>query len=101
MEFQPITREEAARLPRFSSHQGARLWFKNKYGDAFQLDDSFIVGEGEGETVVYRYNIILDRSAYEEEMGKLMEGSLKDASRLLSSYQSLEINLEGAVHIVF
>ena len=101
MEFWPIAREEAARLPHFRSHQEARLWFKNRYGDAFQLDDSFVVGGGERETIVYRYNLILDRSAYEEEMRKLMEGSLKDASRLLSSYQSLEINLEGAVHIVF
>ena len=101
MEFQPITREEAAKLPPFNSHREARLWFKIKYGDAFQIDDSFIAGEGDKETIIYRYNLILNRKTYDEETQKLIEGSLKDASRLLSSYQSLEISLEGDTHIVF
>ena len=35
-----ITREEEHNLPDFTSHDEARAYFKQRYGDKFQLEDS-------------------------------------------------------------
>ena len=93
MVIRAITREEEAELPIFKSYQA-------KFGDAFEADDSFIVGQGDDATICYRYNLILDREVYERGVRELMRGSMSDAGDFLASYQSIEIMLEGSVHIV-
>lgn len=95
-----ITREAEAALPKFRSHREARLWFKVKYGDAFEIDDSFVAGEGSESTICYRYNLILDRGLYEEGLRQLAQGSMMDAMDFLASYQSIEIMLDGNVHVI-
>ena len=100
MKIKKITRKAEAVLPRFRSHREARLWFKVKYGDAFEIDDSFIVGEGEDASICYRYNLVLDREVYERGMRQLVQGSMSDAGDFLGSYQSIEIMLDGHVHVI-
>ena len=115
MEIRKISREDETALPRFRSHREARLWFKLKYGDAFEIDDSFAVGEGSAATVCYRYSLILDREVYERGLHLLMRGELDGgfgpqsarggrrgigAGDFLESYQSIEIMLDGSVHII-
>lgn len=103
MRIKGITREDEARLPRFESHAEARTYFSAKYGDdAFQIEDSFVVGEDDDATIVYRYSLVLDRDAFEEGRRRLMQGSLQGegAMRFLRSYQTVEVSLEGSVHVI-
>ncbi len=102
MEIKKITREEEAKLPRFRTHREARLWFTIKYGDAFQIEDSFVVGEGDDATICYRYALVLNREVYEKGLRQLAQGSMGDAGadEFLRSYQSIEIMLDGNVHII-
>lgn len=52
-----ISCEEEAEIPNFKSHEEARKYFKEKYGDAFQISESC---EVDGEQV-YFYMYIVDR----------------------------------------
>ena len=87
-----ITRQEESTLPKFSNHQEARQWFKFMYGDDFMLTTV------EGD--IYFYYLILNRKRFDEEMAKLNKGTLGDSSKLLSSYQPVQISADGSVHIV-
>ena len=110
MVIRAITREEEAELPTFRSHQAARDYFVAKYGDAFEIEDSFIVGQGDDATICYRYNLVLNREVYERGVRELMRGIMTDmpssstagvsAMEFLASYQSIEIMLEGDVHVI-
>lgn len=103
MEIKKITREDEAKLPVFRSHQQARSYFVAKYGDAFQIEDSFVVKKSADDaTVIYRYALVLDQDAFEEGRRRLIQGTLGDegASKFLASYQSLEVSLEGSVHVI-
>ena len=101
MEIKKITREEAAKLPLFKSYAESRKYFKSKYGDAFQLEESFIVGEGADATVCYRHSLILNRGEYEKGVRQLASGSMADAGDFLASYQTIEIMLNGEIHVIF
>ena len=102
MAIQPITRAEEAKLPTFRTHREARLFFRARYGSAFQIEDSFMAGEGADATVVYIYSLVLDKHEFEEGRRRLIEGALGDdgAERFLRSYQTIEIGFAGSVHVV-
>lgn len=100
MEIRKITRDDEAKLPHFNTHREARMFFLVKYGEAFQIEDSFVVGEGADATVCYRYALILDREAYEKGLRTLAQGSMTDADDFLKSYQSIEIMLDGDIHVI-
>ena len=102
MRIKGITREDEAKLPRFGSLAEARAYFSARYGDdAFRIEESFVVGEGDDATVIYRFALVLDRDAYEEGRRRLMLGSLDEgALKFLQSYQVIEVSLEGSVHVI-
>ena len=100
MEIKEITREEEAKLPIFRSHQAAREFFEAKYGNASQIEDSFIVGEGDDATICYGYALVLQRKVYEEGLRQLAWGSMANADEFLRSYQTIVIMLEGGVHVI-
>ena len=100
MKVKKITREAEAALPKFRSHREARLWLKLRYGDALELEESFIAGEGDDETICYRYSLVLDREVYEKGIRQLVQGSMSDAGDFLASYQTIEIMLDGSVHVI-
>lgn len=100
MEIREITREDEAKLPNFNSHRDARVFFEARYHDAFQIEDSFIVGEGDDATICYRYALILNRKVYEEGLRQLTRGSMANADEFLRSYQPIEIMLNGDVHVI-
>lgn len=91
-----ITRQEEAEIPLFNSHTEAREWFKDRYGDAFMLTDSELVGT----EICYFYYLILDRAVFEEEVKKLHSGTMTDSLKFLNSYQNIQIMDGGSVHIV-
>ena len=93
---QKITREEEAKLPAFDSHEEARVYFKDRYGNDFILIGSETIM---GEKCFFYYNI-LDREAFIEGTRKIQAG-IHDASlEYLKSHQPVQITESGSVHIV-
>ena len=86
MEIRKITREDEAKLPRFNTHREAKMFFAIKYGD--------------DTSICYRYALILNREAYENGLRTLAQGSMTDADDFLKSYQSIEIMLNGTIHVI-
>lgn len=92
-----ITREDEAQIPSFNSHAEARAWFKDKYGDAFQLFETNTVDGVEW----YFYYLILDREVFKQGQAELKEGKMmSDPMKFLGSHQSIEINQHGHIHVV-
>lgn len=94
--IQKITRKAEAELPSFHSHEEAKKYFKEQYGNDFILAGSeTIMGEK-----CYFYYILLDRAAFEEGTRKLQAG-IHDASlEYLESHQPVQIMESGSIHIV-
>lgn len=82
-------------LPNFSSHEEAREYFKQKYGDAFIMTDSQEIGEKK----VYFYRLILDPQTYKENNELLNKGNIHGVE-FLNSYQSIEMFEDGGIHII-
>lgn len=92
-----ISREEEYNLPQFKSHEEARSFFKDKYGDDFQMTDS---SEIDGEKI-YFYKLILNRKAYKEFNEQLREnGYAKMNKEMMFSSQDIQIFESGHIHIV-
>ena len=92
-----ISREEESRLPEFKSHDEARKYFKDKYGDDFQLIDS---DTSSGEKI-YFYKLILNREVYMDmlkEMNKNWFVPMTEEKMFCT--QDIQITEEGMVHIV-
>lgn len=92
-----ISREDEREIPEFGSHYEARQWFKNKYGEDFFLVSSESIDKGKRRHI---YNLVLDRKTYDRSMEELLGGVMRDAQKLLESYQTIEITDGGGVHIV-
>lgn len=92
-----ISREEEHALPEFKSHTEARAYFKEKYGDDFQMTGSDTI---DGEKI-YFYKLILDRKAHKELMDQLMtKGYGAMTKEMLFSSQDIQIWETGGIHIV-
>lgn len=92
-----ISRKAEAEIPEFDSHENARYYFKNKYGDSFVMANSMMVQDEK----VYIYHLILDRKNYFDGVKKLQaDGFIKDSLDFINSYQPVEIFESGRIHIV-
>lgn len=93
-----ITRKDENNLPTFFSHDEAREWFQEKYGqDKFQLTDSEIIMGKK----CYFYHLILNKDMYWEFFEALKkDGFVSDSDKYLGSYQSVEIFEDGFIHVV-
>jgi hypothetical protein len=91
-----ISRKEEDELPKFKSHDEARAYFKEKYGDAFQLMDSIYI---DGKKC-YLYFLIHDKEAFWEGQRELKEKGHVEGMRFVESHQPIEIWESGEVHII-
>lgn len=92
-----ISREEEYALPKFKSHQEARAYFKDKYGEDFQLMDSDVI---DGEKI-YFYKLILNKEALEEMYRQIEEkGYASGTTEMMFSSQDIQIWENGGIHIV-
>ena len=92
-----ISRKAEAEIPEFNSHETAREYFKNKYGNHFMMTGSEFIDDQK----VYFYSLILDRKTFEdghEQMAK--DGFMADALNFMNSYQPIEIFEDGRIHII-
>ena len=96
--IQTISRQDEARLPKFSSHTLAREHFIQTYGDHFVAADSFLIGD---ERICHEYHLVLNPEAYAAGMSKLRTGQgFSDDGAFLHSYQKIEIMDDGSVHVL-
>ena len=72
-----ISREQEAQLPQFKSHDEARAYFKNLYGNKFVMMDSIEDSEGK----IYLYDLKLDNDFPFDK-------------------QRIEISEDGYIHII-
>lgn len=92
-----ISREEEAMLPEFKNHDEARAFFKDKYGDRFQLKYSDVI---DGKKI-YFYVLILNEQAYREGRELLEEkGFMPFDEKFFFSTQDIEIWADGGIHIL-
>lgn len=92
-----INRQAEADFPKFNSHEQARKYFKNKYGDRFVIASSEIIGEEK----VYFYHLILDRQQYFDGFQALKKDDfIMDSVDFINSHQSIEIFEDGRIHVI-
>ena len=92
-----ISREEEAALPTFKSHDEARAYFKEAYGQDFMMIDSDDFNGGK----TYFYKLILNRKAYEEAMEFMKRGErMPMTEEYVFATQDISIDENGHVHIV-
>lgn len=95
MGLSPISRHEENNLQEFTSHDEAARYFKELYGS------DFVFEEFSGE--YYFYALVFNHAVYRNGRTELSKGySLSGnlAMDFLKSYQSIQINKNGNVHIV-
>lgn len=92
-----ISRKAEAEFPKFDSHENARKFLKNKYGDSFVMASSEVINDEK----IYFYHLILDRKKYFDGLKKLEEdGFIMDSLDYLNSHQPIEIWEDGRIHII-
>lgn len=92
-----ISRQAEAEIPEFDSHENARKYFKNKYGNHFVMMSSEMIDDEK----IYFYSLILDRKIFEEGQKQMSkDGFMADALDYMNSYQSIEIFEDGRIHII-
>lgn len=91
-----ISRQAEAEFPNFSSHEEARDYFKNTYGEQFVLVSSHVI-DG---TKVHFYALLLNPSVFKDGQKKIQQGEFVLGLEYLESYQSIEIFEDGQIHII-
>lgn len=92
-----ISRKEEAELPSFKNHDEARRFFKERYGDSFQMYDS----DDSHEPKIYFYRLILNKEAYIEMNNELIEnGFCVMTEEKAYCTQDIQIFEDGRIHIV-
>ena len=92
-----ISREQEHTLPRFTSHADARAYFKEHYGDCFQMMDSDHVN---GQKV-YFYKLILNKKAYYDMLDEIEKNGYACVTETnMYCTQDIQVFEDGTIHIV-
>lgn len=92
-----ISRQAESEIPEFTSHELAREYFKNRYGNHFVMMSSEVIGNQK----VYFYSLILNRKVFEDGQKQMIkDGFMFDALDFMNSYQPVEIFEDGRIHII-
>ncbi|QDY46946.1 hypothetical protein HF394_19995 (plasmid) [Planococcus glaciei] len=95
MKMQGINRQEEAELPIFKSHEEARDYFEEKYGEKFVFEESSEIGDG----ICFFYRLITDEEAYIKGASDLNTNGYV-GMEFMNSYQPIQIMEDGSTHIV-
>lgn len=93
--MQGINRQEEAELPIFKSHEEARDYFEEKYGEKFVFEESSEIGDG----ICFFYRLIIDEEAYIKGVSDLNTNGYV-GMEFMNSYQPIQIMEDGSTHIV-
>lgn len=91
-----ISREAEAEIPVFSSHDEARKYFKDKYGQGFVMMSSEIIDDQK----IYFYSLLLNPEIFYDGQKQLAKGEAVSGFEFMDSYQPVEIFEDGRIHIV-
>lgn len=91
-----ISRNDEANLPDFKSHDEARTYFKNIYGDSFQMTDSDVIDGMK----IYFYKLILNQVAFNKGITELKEKGFSSDIDFMMSTQDIEIWEDGRIHVL-
>ena len=93
----PISREDESRFPSFSSYEEARMYFSERFGSDFILQDIEDVG---GQQCFF-HAVVVDWEQYKIGQLQLRRNRHIVGLNYLSSYQSVQIMQDGSVHVVY
>ena len=93
--MQWISRQEEAELPTFKTHEEARDYFEEKYGEKFVFEESSDTGDG----ICFFYRLITDEEAYIKGASDLNSNGYV-GMEFMNSYQPIQIMEDGSIHIV-
>ncbi|TWT06401.1 hypothetical protein FQV26_00880 [Planococcus sp. CPCC 101016] len=94
-EIQWISKQEEAELPAFKSHEEARDYFEEKYGEKFVFEESSTASDG----WCFFYRLITDEEAYIKGVSELnATGNI--GIEFMNSYQPIQIMEDGSIRIV-
>ena len=90
-----ISEQEEAELPIFKSHEEARDYFEEKYGEKFVFEESSDTNDG----FCFFYRLITEEEAYIRGVSELnATGTI--GIEFMDSYQSIQIMEDGSIYIV-
>ncbi|PSL40232.1 hypothetical protein B0H99_106252 [Planomicrobium soli] len=95
-EMHRISPQEEAGLPLFKSHEGARNYFEEKYGEKFVFEESIDSDKG----VCFYYRLIINEEAYVKGITELNSTGYVGIE-FMNSYQPVQIMEDGSLHIVY
>lgn len=94
--YKRLTRKFDQDLPEFSSHQEARNWFKDLFGDDFMLTDSMDI---DGEKM-WDYELVIDRPAWKKGMKEMNEKGFSSGVEFMMATHTIQIFDSGKIHVV-
>lgn len=96
---QKISREEEAKIPQFHSHEEAKAWFEDRYGEDFILTGTEYLGQEQEKC--YFYYLILDWKEYMKGLKEVrINHNMAAGLDFLYSHQPVQIMENGSIHIV-
>lgn len=82
------------KMPDFRSHNEARDWFKDQFGERFKFKNEDVI---EGEKVYY-YHVVKNQEIYEGFMENLtIEEADITSMKPFESYSTIEISEDGGI----
>lgn len=96
-----ISRQEEAQIPEFNSHDEARAYFKEKYGNKFIMIDSTVIDGMK----LYFYDLVVNEEAYllmqeKKRQSPIMLDVDTITEEMFFSSQRIEIFENGRIHIL-
>lgn len=95
--FKMLSRRFEAELPRFTSHDEVRSFFKELFGKEFILQST----EEDGTDKIYFYTIIHNRPVWEAGIKELKASGILTGIEFAMSSQDLQVYDDGRIHIVY
>lgn len=93
----PISREDESSFPGFASYEEARMYFSERFGSDFILQDIEDVG---GQQCFF-HAVVVDWEKYKNGQLQFSRGEAVTGLDYISSYQPVQIMQDGSVHVVY
>ena len=92
----PITREDENRFPKFNSYEEARVYFSERFGSDFILQD---IEDINGQQCFF-HAVVVDWEQYKIGQLQFSRGEAVTGLDYIFSYQPVQIMQDGSVHVV-
>lgn len=93
----PISREDESHFPGFASYEEAKMYFSERFGSDFILQDIEDVG---GQQCFF-HAVVVDWENYKIGQLQFSRGEAVTGLDYISSYQPVQIMQDGSVHVVY